>query len=235
MKIKNVRFIKEGEYYDLDSADWVSECWESGHSFFCYNSDSIDALSSCCRLRNAIEENVFSYTLGAGGIETGSKCVITLNLNRIVQNWDREGRKEDLPTYLTPIVNRVHAYLHGWNDKLWTDFNNDMLPVYKAGFIELDKQFLTVGVNGFLEAAEYLGIEPNPENKEYQKLALDLLGTIEDLNKKHRQEHLITLKHNNVIKNYPVGSLVEIYNDSGERLKVKIEDLSKYSNYYLDV
>lgn len=227
--------VEDGKYKDEEMADFFAEMWSEGHSFFMYQSDSVDALASCCRLRNAIEENVFSYTLGAGGIETGSKCVITLNLNRIVQNWDREGRKEDLPTYLTPIVNRVHAYLHGWNDKLWTDFNNDMLPVYKAGFIELDKQFLTVGVNGFLEAAEYLGIEPNPENKEYQKLALDLLGTIEDLNKKHRQEHLITLKHNNVIKNYPVGSLVEIYNDSGERLKVKIEDLSKYPNYYLDV
>lgn len=77
---------KEGKYVDEETADFACEMLAEGHSFFIYRSDSVDALASCCRLRNAIENNVFSYTLGAGGVQTGSKGVITLNLNRIVQD-----------------------------------------------------------------------------------------------------------------------------------------------------
>lgn len=142
-----------------------------------------------CRLRNSIESNVFSYTLGAGGIQTGSKCVITLNLNRITQDWDRSGRVQTLPEYLTPIVKRVHSYLNAWNAKLWDDFNAGLLPVYKAGFIDLDKQYLTVGVNGFIDGAETLGIKADPDDPEYRKFAHDVLGTIKALNAEDRTEH----------------------------------------------
>ena len=200
--------VENGEYKDKEMADFFAEMWAEGHSFFMYQSDSVDALASCCRLRNAIEDNVFSYTLGAGGIETGSKCVITMNLNRIIQNWAHSGKdKESLVDYLKPIINRVHAYLHAWNAKLWDDYNHDMLPVYKAGFIDLDKQFLTVGVNGFLEAAEFLGIETRPDNEMYRQFAASVLGTVETLNKEHRQEHLrfnleFVPAENLAVKNY---------------------------------
>lgn len=106
------------EYVDKEMADFTAEMHSEGHSFFVYQSDSADALSSCCRLKNAIESNVFSYTLGAGGIETGSKKVITLNINRIVQNWFKEEvnvkykrNKLTLSEYITNIVSRVHKYL----------------------------------------------------------------------------------------------------------------------------
>ena len=74
------------QYKDEEMAQFFAEMWAEGASFFMYQSDSVDALSSCCRLRNAVEKTPFSYTLGAGGVETGSKAVITLNLNRIVQD-----------------------------------------------------------------------------------------------------------------------------------------------------
>ena len=153
-----------------------------------YQSDSVDALASCCRLRNAVNSNVFSYTLGAGGVETGSKCVISLNLNRIVQDWAKE-KKEPLSDYIRTITKRVHKYLNAWNDKLWDDFNSGLLTVYKAGYIELDKQYLTVGVNGFVEAAEFLGIKVSPDCEEYKQLARDILGTIKQVNQEDRDEH----------------------------------------------
>lgn len=181
--------VENKRYKDTETADFIAESWSEGHSFFCYQSDSVDALASCCRLRNAIEDNVFSYTLGAGGIETGSKCVITLNLNRIVQNWKKEDSKLSLSAYITPIINRVHKYLAAWDSKLRDDLDNDMLPVYKAGFIDLDKQFLTVGINGFLEAAEFLNIPIDFRSVEYIQLAQDILGTIEYLNKENRTKY----------------------------------------------
>ena len=147
-----------------------------------YQSDSVDSLSSCCRLRNGIEDNTFSYTLGAGGIETGSKGVITLNLNRIVQDWDRNEDSLSLVDYLAKIIFRVHKYLTAFNEIIWSYKNAGLLTIFNAGFIDLDKQYLTIGINGFVEGAEYLGIEINPDNFSYQRYAKDILETIKDLN-----------------------------------------------------
>ena len=194
------------QYKDSEMADFAAEMWSCGHSFFCYQSDSADSLSSCCRLRNGVEENIFSTSMGAGGIQTGSKKVITLNLNRIIQKWFNEEvtlkykrNRKTLPEYIETITNRVHKYLNAWDAKLRDDLVNGMLPAYSAGFIDLDKQFLTVGVNGFVEAAEFLAtvnefipdcyknIKIDPDNLAYRQLSLDILGTIEKLNRESRK------------------------------------------------
>lgn len=171
----------DGQYSDSETADFMAEMWAEGASFFMYQSDSVDSLSSCCRLRNGIEDNTFSYTLGAGGIETGSKGVITLNLNRIVQDWTRES-DETLPLYITNIVNRVHKYLTAFNEIIWDYKNAGLLTIFNAGFIDLDRQYLTIGINGFIEGAEYLGIPIDADSAEYQLYAKDILETIKNLN-----------------------------------------------------
>ena len=159
----------------------MAEMWAEGASFFMYQSDSVDSLSSCCRLRNGIEDNTFSYTLGAGGIETGSKGVITLNLNRIVQDWGKESYGT-LAQYITNIVNRVHKYLTAFNEIIWDSKNAGLLTIFNAGFIDLDKQYLTIGINGFVEGAEYLGIPIDANSSRYQLYAKDILETIKNLN-----------------------------------------------------
>ncbi len=178
-----------GEYADKELADFFAQQWAEGASFFMYQSDSVDSLSSCCRLRNGIEDNTFSYTLGAGGVETGSKGVITLNLNRIVQDWDRtreEYQKGDphatLKYHITKIINRVHKYLTAFNEIIWSYKNAGLLTIFDAGFIDLDRQYLTIGINGFVEGAEYLGIKIDADDKDYQQYAKDILETIKDLN-----------------------------------------------------
>lgn len=172
----------DGQYSDTETADFMAEMWAEGASFFMYQSDSVDSLSSCCRLRNGIEDNTFSYTLGAGGIETGSKGVITLNLNRIVQDWDREDSSIPLKDYLSVIINRVHKYLTAFNEIIWDSKNAGLLTIFNAGFIDLDKQYLTIGINGFVEGAEYLGIPIDADSSRYQLYAKDILETIKNLN-----------------------------------------------------
>lgn len=174
------------QFVDEDMADFTAEMWAEGHSFFLYNSDSADALSSCCRLKSGIENNVFSYTLGAGGLRTGSKKVITLNLNRITQDWDRAGRKEPIEEYVGVIVKRVHKYLIAWNEWLKDLYKAGLLTVYSAGYIALEDQYLTVGVNGGLEAAEYLGIETRADNPEYRKFMNAVLTKIKNINLEDR-------------------------------------------------
>jgi len=175
-----------GKYSDTEMANFFAEMWEKGASFFMYQSDSVDSLSSCCRLRNGIEDNIFSYTLGAGGIMTGSKGVITMNLNRIVQDWKRDNalafEKEPLKIYISTIVSRIHKYLTAFNSIIWDYKNAGLLTIFDAGFIDLNRQYLTIGINGFVEGAEFLGIKIDPDNPEYKQYAKDILETIKELN-----------------------------------------------------
>jgi len=138
-----------GKCKDTVFADEMAKELAEGNSFFVYLSDNPDSLASCCRLRNAIEDRTFSYTLGAGGVATGSINVITINMNRLEQ----DGRD------LAAEVAKIHKYQYAYR-KLMEEYQAaGMLPVYDAGFITLDKQFLTIGINGMAEAAESQGIK----------------------------------------------------------------------------
>lgn len=149
-----------------------------------------------CRLRNSIESNVFSYTLGAGGLMTGSKGVITININRLVQDVAREhdGKEnitlDDISLRISEQVSKIHKYLTAWNEILKESLNAKMLPVYDANYIDLSKQYLTMGINGFVEGAEFLGIEPTP-NDDYFAYGEAILKPIFDLNRQDRTEEIM--------------------------------------------
>lgn len=179
----------KGAFMDEETADLACEMLAEGHSFFIYQSDSVDALASCCRLRNAIESEPFSFTLGAGGIETGSKGVITMNLNRIVQDWSREGEPVSLKERITEITERVQRYLFAFNEIIRDYYDAGLLQIYNAGFIDLDKQYLTIGINGFVEGAEFLGYRISPDDEDYKRYASDILTTIRELNRKNKTPH----------------------------------------------
>lgn len=182
--------VVNNNYSDTEMADFFAEMWAEGASFFMYQSDSVDSLSSCCRLRNGIEDNTFSYTLGAGGIETGSKGVITLNLNRIVQDWSKSSiTNGGLRHYIATITKRVHKYLTAFNEIIWDYYKAGLLTIFNAGFINLDRQYLTIGINGFVEGAEFLGIPIDADNFAYQQYAQTILATMSELNAAARTEH----------------------------------------------
>ena len=174
---------ENNEVKDKEWGDFTAEMYSEGHSFFTYMSDNADSLASCCRLRNEIQDNGFSYTLGAGGVSTGSKSVLTINLNRCVQYAVKNGR--DYITYLAEVVDLVHKVQLAYDENLKAFKEQGMLPLFDAGFINIGRQYLTVGINGLVEAAEFLGIEIN-DNPEYVKFVQETLGLIEEYNKKYR-------------------------------------------------
>lgn len=135
----------EGKPKDKHFAWACAEEMSKGLSFFVYESDSVDSLSSCCRLRNEFTDNTFSYTLGAGGVSTGSVQVITINMNRYVQTREEPFSK---------LIDRVHMYLLAHRSVIEDYIEGGLLPAYSTGFISLDKQFCTIGINGMLEASE---------------------------------------------------------------------------------
>jgi len=174
---------KNGEVIDKEYGDFTAEMYAEGHSFFTYMSDNADSLASCCRLRNEIQDNGFSYTLGAGGVSTGSKSVLTINVNRCVQQATREGIH--YTEYLAPIIDLVHKVQLAYNENLKMLQQKGMLPLFDAGYINIKRQYLTIGVNGIVEAAESLGIEIS-DNKEYEQFVADILGLVEKYNKQYR-------------------------------------------------
>lgn len=179
---------KEGDVIDREWGDFTAEMYAEGHSFFTYLSDNADSLSSCCRLRNEIQDNGFSYTLGAGGVSTGSKSVLTINLNRCIQYAARNGMHH--LTFLEEVVDLTHKVQTAYNENLKELQAKGMLPLFDAGYINLSRQYLTIGINGLVEAAEFLGI-PITDNDRYAAFVEEVLGLVERYNRKYRSRELM--------------------------------------------
>ena len=217
--VETMAMLTDGhDIVDKEYADFTAQMWADGHSFFCYLSDSPDSLSSCCRLRNSLKDTedeehnhtTHQFSMGTASVATGSKSVMTINLNRVIQDAtiqyfkefegvdyqrgakvdinnikDKKKLYEYISNGITDITERVHKYQRAFNEIIKDFYNANMLDVYSAGFISMKKQYLTVGVNGLTDAAEYLSIEPNL-NADYEEFVNVVLETINVSNKKDR-------------------------------------------------
>ena len=217
--VETMAMLTDGhDIVDKEYADFTAEMWAEGHSFFCYLSDSPDSLSSCCRLRNSLKDGeddehnhtTHQFSMGTASVATGSKSVMTINLNRVIQDATRryfkefekeeiqDGKQVDIRTVkdkkllysyiedgITEMTERVHKYQRAFNEIIKDFLNANMLDVYRGGFINMRKQYLTVGVNGLTDAAEFLSIDANL-NDEYKAFVNTVLETINVSNKKDR-------------------------------------------------
>lgn len=179
---------KDGDVVDEEWGDFTAKMYAEGHSFFTYMSDNADSLSSCCRLRNEIQDNGFSYTLGAGGVSTGSKSVLTINLNRCIQDAVNKG--EDYAERLTHVIDVCHKVQLAYNENLKELASRGMLPLFDAGYINIARQYLTIGVNGLVEAAEFLGLSIT-DNPDYLAFVQKVLGLVEKKNKEYRTKDVM--------------------------------------------
>lgn len=185
---------KTNDIIDKEYKDFTAEMYAEGHSFFTYISDSADSLASCCRLRNELAENTFNPTSGLTGVMTGSCNVITLNINRIVQDCNKAyglkrngGWKENtsfLRDYLVDILQRVYKYHVAFKTMLYELEDKGMFAASNGGYIHISKLYSTIGINGLNEAARFLGMTVG-NNKEYIEFLQLVLGTIKEQNKIH--------------------------------------------------
>lgn len=184
---------KTNDIIDKDYKDFTAEMYAEGHSFFTYISDSADSLASCCRLRNELAENTFNPTSGLTGVMTGSCNVITLNINRIVQDWYKSlniGSQfpltyhKSLSEYLSKILERVYKYHIAFKTMLYDLEDKGMFAASNGGYIYISKLYSTIGINGLNEAARFLGMTVG-NNKEYIEFLQLVLGTIKEQNKAH--------------------------------------------------
>lgn len=194
---------QNGKFVDENLYNLTCKEYSEGNSFFTYISDSADSLSSCCRLSSKIEKPQFNFTNGQLGEMTGSKNVITLNLNRIVQDACEkvpagymlkssmiDKRDEIIKNHLISILERIYKYQIAYNECLYDLFNAGLLPVYSAGFIDLKKQYLTIGINGLNQSSEYLGIKCN-NNEDYKRFCNLIFSTIKEQNALHKTKKVM--------------------------------------------
>lgn len=202
--VETMAMVHDGhDIIDKDYKQLAAEMYAEGHSFFTYISDSADSLASCCRLKNELTENTFSPTSGLTGVMTGSCNVITLNINRIVQDWywkeerfingTEDGRAASLECedwqprfkkYLTSILERVYKYHIAFKTMLYDTEEKGMFAASNGGYIHISKLYSTVGINGLNEAARFLGLEVS-NNEEYFEFLQVVLETIKEQNKLH--------------------------------------------------
>ena len=139
-------------------------------------------ISHNCRLKNKLQTKEFNFTNGNIGIQTGSKSVITFNLSRLIQMWYRKeserrgeyfkfdsGCYPSLKKYLIKLLDRVYKYHHAYNELLWDMYD----------------QYLTLGLNGLNQAAEFLGIACNV-NDDYARFCQEIFSLFKEQNELHK-------------------------------------------------
>lgn len=204
--VETMAMVHDGkDIIDKEYKEFTAEMYAEGHSFFTYISDSADSLASCCRLKNELTENTFSPTSGLTGVMTGSCNVITLNINRIIQDAHRElfeckdaryhksdyewryltpESKEEIKQYIVTILERVYKYHIAYKTLLYDMEDKKMFAASNGGYIYISKLYSTVGLNGLNEAARFLGLEVS-NNPEYIEFLQFILGTVKEQNKLH--------------------------------------------------
>lgn len=191
--VETFAMVHDGnDIVDKEYKDLCAEMYAEGHSFFTYISESADSLASCCRLRNELAENTFNPTSGLTGVMTGSCNVITLNMNRIIQDCVKSyglhgGWRENssfIRDRLVDILQRVYKYHIAFKTMLYDMEDKKMFAASNGGYIYVNKLYSTIGINGLNEAARFLGLEVS-NNPEYIAFLQLILGTIKEENKKH--------------------------------------------------
>lgn len=212
---------------DEDCRQWVADEWAKGSSFFLYLSNNPTSISSCCRVQNEITENTFNSTTGLTGIMTGSANVITLNLNRIVQDCCKQHggdpkfiSAKNLKPYLIDILERVYKYQIAYKTMLYDMEERGMYSSSNAGYIYMKKLYCTIGVIGYCEAAQFLGLEIS-NNKEYKEFLKLIFGTIQEQNKIHS------------IHDEDRPFVFNLEAIPGENLAVKLYNYDKEDGYYV--
>ena len=234
---------KTNDIIDQEYKDFTAEMYAEGHSFFTYISDSADSLSSCCRLRNQLTTNTFSPTSGLTGIMTGSCNVITLNINRIIQDCYKayelkrnSSWKENasfLKNYLIDILERVYKYHIAYKTMLYDLEDKGMLAASNGGYIHISKLYSTIGINGLNEAAKFLGLSVS-NNKEYIDFLQFILGTIKEQNTIHsiRDKKRPFIFNSEVVPAESLGG--KNYRWDKEDGYIVPEDENLYNSYFYD-
>ena len=187
------------KFSDEDFARWASNHnrkWSDSNFFV---SENLGVLSNCCRLLNSIDDvsknnkkeklTGFVNSIGGSGLSIGSCRVSTINLARIAYEvLDHKKIKNYEPfkeKYLKILKERTEIdckALYSMRHILKRNIEKGLLPNYREGAVELDKQFCTIGIMGLYEVIDMFGLINADEfgNKSYSEEGLNFASAILD-------------------------------------------------------
>lgn len=148
--------FKDGHFADEEFARWCSDHNTEWNDANFFQSDNVGVLSSCCRMLNDTSKlNAFINSIGGTALSIGSVKVNTINLVRIAyeSNHDEKEYLRILKDRTTLCCKTLDVIRH----IIVRNIEKGLLPNYCDGGIELDKQYMTVGILGLYEAIEYFG------------------------------------------------------------------------------
>lgn len=187
-----------------------------------YCGDS-STLSSCCRLRSE-QDNEYFNSFGSGSSKIGSLGVCSINFPRIaIKNQNNE---QDFFNELTKYIDICAKVNNAKRHIVKKRIDNGNHPLYTLGFMDLSKQYSTVGVNGLNEAVEIMGY--SILNEDGQNFALQVMDTINAQNKKHQKAY--KAPHN--CEQVP-GENMSIKMAQKDRLLKYQDKYSIYSNQFI--
>ena len=173
------RYVKDEEFFR-----WIAEINKDRCLFNCYIGD-VSQLASCCRLRNDTSKmKEFFNSLGSSSnVKIGSHRVVTVNMPRLAKNSDN---LDDFISKLSKKMEICRTILKFHRDLLQKEIDLGILPLYSLNFMELEKQFSTVGLIGFYEAMDILGLNIlEDSNLKYAKQVINFMN---DRNEQFSQE-----------------------------------------------
>lgn len=148
---------QNGKFVDENFARWCSNHnikWSDSNFFV---SDNVGVLSNCCRLLSDTKKlDVFINSIGGTALSVGSCRVSTINLVRIAYESELNKSK-----YLRILKSRVLLNckaLTAMRHILKRNIEKGLLPNYRDGAVELDKQFCTIGGIGMYEVMDLFGL-----------------------------------------------------------------------------
>lgn len=170
---------KDGKFQDEEFARWASKHnmkWSDSNFFI---SDNVGVLSNCCRLLSDTSKLTgFQNSIGGTALSIGSCRVSTINLVRIA--YETKCNKKKYLDLLRERVTLDCQALYAMRHILKRNIEKGLLPNYREGAVELDKQYCTIGILGMYEVMCEFGLINTDElgYKSYSDEALEFAQEI---------------------------------------------------------
>lgn len=177
---------QNGKFVDESFARWCSNHnirWSDSNFFV---SDNVGVLSNCCRLLSDTKKlDAFINSIGGTALSVGSCRVSTINLVRIAYESGFNKKK-----YIKILRDRVLLdckALTSMRHIIQRNIEKGLLPNYRDGAVELDKQFCTIGGIGMYEVMDLFGLIDTDEvgcksySDEAVEFATEILDTMNEV------------------------------------------------------
>ncbi|KFZ26326.1 MAG: anaerobic ribonucleoside triphosphate reductase [Candidatus Izimaplasma bacterium HR2] len=221
--INNTEYFKIISIEEYSTDDEYVYCFEMKNQDEPYFTLPNGVITHNCRLRSD-KENEYFNSFGSGSSKIGSLGVSTINFPRLA--WKSQNEEEFL-SELEKLVIDCQDVNNAKRHIVQKRIDNGNHPLYTLGYMEITKQYSTVGVNGLYEAVEIMGYDIL--TKEGQDFTIRVLDTINDTNNTIQKKY--DAPHN--VEQIPAENVAVKLAEKDKLLKYNNGEYDLYSNQFI--